>query len=357
MADETGTATPATGGEASSAPASVSSEGASGQSGQASAAAGNALGSGGDAGAQGGDATATAAAVTAAQFPFLKRGFRDQKHAEEVLGSEIGMTRGLQRQNAELEKRAATLEAELNALRPLVVERSAPGRTQGVREGAQAPGEPKSFAQGLADSGELNFIAKMFADPEMGPAHAMFRLADLLEQHNAKQFDGLRDHLTGEITTRDQRSALHTTTARTLTAAVNLATQYPELDNDNKSEEAEQAQQAILQIIQELPGGPQWLATDATECLTYAAERYRRMHGTPIFAQAPGTSGSPSSRAAAAAEAGSTAAALDGSGVPRQRTNGQPESFVDKIKRENREINKRMATTPSGRPLGFELPA
>lgn len=356
MAEETGSATPVSGGEgASASPTTPGTEGsASGQVGQASAVAGNAPGGGGDAGAQGGEATAQAAAATAAQFTFLNRQFADQKKAEEAIGSEINMRRGLQRQNADLEKRAAALEAELNALRPLVVERSQ-GRGQEGRAVSQTSGESKSFAKELVESGELELIAKIAADPQMGMGHAVYRLAELLDERNEKQISGLKEHFTGEIQTREQRTQLEATAARAFTAAKNLVADYPEIDSENQSDEAVEAQQAILKIITDLPQGPAWLATEPSECLRYAAERYRRTHGTPIFSRAPGSSGSLSGRAAAAAEAGSTAAALDGTGVPRQRANGQPESIVDKIKRENRELNARMATTPSGRALGFEV--
>jgi len=359
MAEETGTATPASSGEgASASPASTGAEGAvAGQSGQASAAAGNAPGGGGDAGSAGEATGATSAAVSAAQFAFLKRNFRDQKHAEEVLGSEVGMTRGLQRQNAELERKFAAAEAELNALRGIVAERQPQARGQEARGGQEAPGGPSSFPQSLIDSGELNFIAKMFTNPDIGPAGAVFRMAELFEKHNEDRISKLEERFSGEITSRDQQAQQHAALARTMTASQSLVAEYPELDANNQSEEAEKAQQAILEIIKNLPGGPQWLAKDPKKCFKWAVGEYRETYGTPIFAQPPGTSGSPSSRAAAAAEAASTtAAALDGSGVPRQRTNGQPEGAVERMKRENREIKSRMATTPSGRPLGFEIP-
>lgn len=354
MSEETGSVPALSGGDASapSTPAETSSQSS------VSAPAGSAPGGGVDAGTAG-EATGTPAAQSAAQFAFLKRKFNDQKHAEEVLGSEIGMTRGLQRQNAELTKRLSTMEAELNALRPLVVERQTPrGQGQGVREGASAPGASQSFAKELAESGELELIAKIAADPEMGMGHAMYRMAELLDQRNSKQLEQLRGEVTGTLEEREARQKQQVAVARGLTAAKSLVTDYPELDNDNQSDEAIEAQQAILDIITNLPQGPQWLATDPTECLRYAAERYRRTHGTPIFAQPPGTSGSPSVRAAQAAEAaGAVAATIEGSGVPRQRPNGQPETPAERIKRENREISGRTATTPKGRPLGFEIGA
>lgn len=360
MSEETGAVVPA-GGEASASPAVETAAQT-----EASVPAGNAPGGDVDAGGAGEATGGGPAAQSAAQFAFLKRQFRDQKHAEEVLGSEVGMTRGLQRQNADLTKRLSMMEAELNALRPLVVERQGQGRGQGVREGGQAPGASQSFAKELAESGELELIGKIFADPEMGPAHAMYRMAELLDQRNSKQLEQFKGEVTGTIQQREARQQHEATVARAFTAAKNLVSDYPELDDDNQSDEAAEAQQAIVKIItdsppvrlengQVVPRMALWLAQEPAECLRYAAERYRREHGTPIFAQAPGTSGSPSVRAAQAAEAaGAVAATIEGSGVPRQRTNGQPETPAERIKRENREINRRVARTPSGRPLGFD---
>jgi hypothetical protein len=258
-----------------------------------------------------------------------------------------------------MQKRVQAYEAELNALRPLVVERQAQGRGQEGAVVSQAPGAPKSFARELVESGELDVIAKIFADPEMGPAHAMYRMAELLDQRNSQQLEQVRDEVRSEFGRATVRSQQERAVAKAIGATNSLKADYPELDPQNQSEEAIEAQQAILEILKSLPQGSEWLASDPSEALRYAAERYRRMHGTPIFAQPPGTSGSPSGRIAQAAEAqaNGAGAVLDGSGVPRQKTNGVPEGAQDRLRRENREINARVARTPSGRPLGFDLPA
>src|SRR3990172_11640472 len=86
--------------------------------GEASIGSGNAPGVGGDvAAAQG--AADTTPAQSAAEYLFLNRKFRDQRHAEEILGSEVSKTRGLQKQNADLLKQIQQREAELGALRGL----------------------------------------------------------------------------------------------------------------------------------------------------------------------------------------------------------------------------------------------
>jgi hypothetical protein len=213
------------------------------------------------------------------------------------------------------------------------------------------------FAKGLAESGELDVINQIANDPNMGIGHAMFRMAELFEKRLQEQTEGVREEVLGQFEQTQVRSQQERAVVHAIGQAKALAADYPELDENNHSDEAVTAQQGILEILKALPQGAEWLASDPGEALRYAAERYRRMNGTPIFAQPPGTSGSPSARAAQAAEAAAGASAavpLDGTGVPRQRPNGQPETMADRIRRENRELSK-MAKTPSGRPLGFAV--
>src|SRR3990172_3988709 len=72
----------------------------------ASAGLGNAPGVGVDAGAAV-DAAGTTPAVAPSEYQILNRKFRDQKHAEEVLGGELGRTRTLQRDNASMQTTVA----------------------------------------------------------------------------------------------------------------------------------------------------------------------------------------------------------------------------------------------------------
>src|SRR3990172_481866 len=101
MAEETG-ASPAVGAAESSSPATT--PGTSEQT--ASAVPGNAPGVGGDAGTVV-DAAGTTPAVAPSEYQILNRKFRDQKHAEEVLGGELGRTRTLQRDNASMQTTVA----------------------------------------------------------------------------------------------------------------------------------------------------------------------------------------------------------------------------------------------------------
>jgi hypothetical protein len=298
---------------------------------------------------------ASPAAQAAARFRILNREFNDQKHAETVLGSEITRARTTQRELAEAKKQAELYQAEINALRSMAVRPPGGAVGQGRSEGQQPSAGPKSFAKELAETGELDVIAKIFSDPEMGPGHAMYRMAELFDKRQQEQVGQVREEILGQFQQTQVRSQQERAVAKAIGVTKALSADYPELDGNNQSDEAIEAQQGILEIIKALPQGAEWLATDPEEALRYAAERYRRTNGTPMFAQPPGTSGSPSVLAAHAAEKAASAAAsvpLDGSGVPRQRPDGQRESYADKIRRENRELSQG-TKSPSGRSLGF----
>ena len=321
----------------------------------ASAGVGNAPDSGVDAVGSSGVPGASPAAQAAARFRILNREFADQKHAETVLGSEITRARTTQRELAEAKKQAELYQAEINALRSMAVRPPGGAVGQGRSEGQQPSAGPKSFAKELAETGELDVIAKIFSDPEMGPGHAMYRMAELFDKRQQEQVGQVREEILGQFQQTQVRSQQERAVAKAIGVTKALSADYPELDGSNQSDEAIEAQQGILEIIKALPQGAEWLATDPEEALRYAAERYRRTNGTPMFAQPPGTSGSPSVLAAHAAEKAASAAAsvpLDGSGVPRQRPDGQRESYADKIRRENRELSQG-TKSPSGRSLGF----
>ena len=321
----------------------------------ASAGAGNAPGAGVDAVGSSVESGGSPAAQAAARFRILNREFNDQKHAETVLGSEITRARTTQRELAEAKKQAELYQAEINALRSMAVRPPGGAVGQGRSEGQQPSAGPKSFAKELAENGELDVIAKIFSDPEMGPGHAMYRMAELFDKRQQEQVGQVREEILGQFQQTQVRSQQERAVAKAIGVTKTLSADYPELDANNQSDEAIEAQQGILEIIKALPQGAEWLATDPEEALRYAAERYRRTNGTPMFAQPPGTSGSPSVLAAHAAEKAAGAAAsvpLDGSGVPRQRPDGQRESYADKIRRENRELSQG-TKSPSGRSLGF----
>lgn len=350
------TGTPALGGTDSAVAASGTPSGPESTAVTASADSGNAPGSGVDVGKEGAPTDPTLAAPPSA-FEILNKRFRDRKHAEEVLGAELGKQRSVQRENSRLQNQLQSMRSEMDGLRALLQGRQGEGQEQGTPGGPKAPAGPTSFARELAENGELNVIAKIFADPEMGPAHAMYRMAELLDERQSKSLEAVRGELSSQFEQQQVRSQQERAVAKTFGVVKNLAQTYPELDESNQSEEAEAAQREILQIITDtFP--PETLAANPERVLRMAVEEYRRQNGTPVFAHAPGTSGSPSVRAAQAAElsaAGTLATPLDGTGVPRQRPAGTSESPIERMRRENREFNKKIATTPSGRPLGFEV--
>lgn len=366
MSEDAGTPAPSSGAPAASAPGGA--DVAAGST-AASAVTGNAPGGGGDAVAA--DQTAPQASPTSpAKFRLLDREFTDQKHAEQVLKSELTRARQREREFSEAQNQINQYKAELDALRSVVAKQPSQVPGQVVPKGSSGmPNGPGSFARELAENGELELIAKIFSDPEMGPAHAMYRMAEVMDEKYSRALSDMKQEIHGELSQRDLTARQHQAVAQAIGVSRSLISDYPEFDENNQSEEAVQAQNGIVEILKALPQvpGPDgnmvsmasvWLASNPEQALRWAADTYRRSYGTPIFAQTPGTSGSPSAKAAQAAEAaaaGAVATPLDGSGVPRQRSNGQAETPLERIKRENREFGKKIAKTPSGRPLGFEV--
>lgn len=344
MSDEV---TGAGGGDASgSAPEAASAAGSTSES--VSAGDGNAPVAGVDAGAEGGG-DAQAPQLTAAQFQFLNRQFRDQKHAETALNSELQMVKGLQRQNAELTKAKAQYEARVAALEQMVAGRPAQIPGQGVPQGPQGPGGPRSGLEAMLSPERFHFYQKLSEDPEIGLAGAMFAQQQDLVKAVKEEMETLKSEAIQPIVQRNEQAQA---IAKVFGAAKQLAASgYPELDNDNRSPEAEEAQQQILSILQEIPAD--YLRANPERALRMAVLEYRERNGTPIFAQQPGTSGSPSVRAAMAAEAAAPGLnPLDGSGTPRPRQGG-PETPADRIRRENREATVTLRSE-KGRPLGFQ---
>lgn len=295
-------------------------------------------------------AVAGQAASPAAVSEFLFRGrkFRDQHHAEEVLGSEIERVRGLQRQNAELTQAKTRYESELQALRGLMTERGVPGQGQGVPRGPQGSGGPQSGLEAMLSPERFHFYQKLAEDPEIGLAGAMYAQQQDLVKAVREEMETLKTEAIQPIVQRNESAQA---VAKVFGAAKALATSgYPELDDSNKSPEAEEAQTEILSILQEL--SPAYIRNNPERALRMAVLEYRERNGTPVFATQPGTSGSTSVRAALAAEAaGQGTTPLDGTGTPRPRPGGV-ESPQERIRRENREVTTQL-TTPSGRPLGF----
>lgn len=318
----------------------------------------------------------TAPAVTPAEFLILNRKFRDQKHAEEVLGSEIGAKRGLQRQNAELSKRLERMESQIEDYSTRLRGDGSGKPVQGQGQGSN--GEAESFAEHLAKSGQLDFFNKLAQNPEIGVAGAIFEALKAQEEWQGKHQDNRVSQLEERIVQSDVQRAQEAALARTFTAAKGLTKEFPELDDADPSapdaahEEREWIHQTIIGYLQStpqaihpktgqpVPTGVMWLQEKPDEAIRWAATKFRSEYGTPVFAQPPGTSESPSAKAVAAAEKKAAAEAsepLDGSGVPRQRRGEQkPRTLADKWREGSSNLKGREATTPSGRKLGFPAP-
>jgi hypothetical protein len=340
-------------GDTSAATAPEGTTAAVGSESQASAAVGNAPDGGVDAGAgsvaQGTDPSAQQAA---AEYLFGGRKFRDQKHAEDYFRSQAGRTPELQRQMAAFQAEKAQMQAEIEALRASVVGRQGQGQVQASPQAVQgASGQPKSFADELAQGGDLKFMRELAENPEYGLEGALYVLAQKMDERVGSRVDQLKSETIDPYVHRNEQAQV---VARTFGAAKNLAQNgFPELDDSNQSPEAAEAQQEILERLKEM--SPEFVRKNPERALRQAVLDYRYEHGTPVFATPPGTSGSPSVRAAAALEASQRASAaipMDGQGVPRPRPAGTVETPEDRIRRENREVTGELKT-PSGRVLGF----
>jgi hypothetical protein len=338
-------AAPGGGDSAASAPAPAPSPAPSSDF-QASAGSGNAPEAGGD--ATTGDLTASAspAAAASAKFRFLNREWNDLSHAEQSIKAQIGRIPETQRQNAELTRKLAEASATIEALQRVAAGQRGGEAGQGAPQGRQDGGAaPQSLAEQLATDGTLKEIAEIANDPNYGIGHAMFVMAEAMEKAVNKRFESFRGDVVDPFIQK-QTQAQHV--ARGFSATRELVTEgFPELDNDNHSPEAEEAQAHVLDFIRQIP--PETFVQDPKRFLRLAVLDYRHANGTPVFAQPPGSSGSPSDLASRAAErAAGGASPLDGTGVPRPG-NGK-EGPVDRMRRENK-IQTEMVTTAGGRKV------
>jgi hypothetical protein len=212
----------------------------------------------------------------------------------------------------------------------------------------QNGGAPQSFADRLAQSGDLTFISQLAE--EKGIAHAMYEMARLMEQHTKEQIQGFRDQ---EIAPFIQNYQLQQGVQQFIGSVKPILTEFPELSVDpEQSPEAKEAQNFVMERVQAFPR--EWLAKNGDTAVRQAILEYRHLYGTPMFANPPGSSGSPSAHALAAAERGGTTP-LNGPGTPPQRPGNAPETPGERMKRENTEINARTLRTPSGRVLWTPL--
>lgn len=338
---------------ASSAPASPAAAG--GDVSQASAGLGHAPETGGD--ATTGDQTAQGdpSAAAPSKFLFGGREWNDQKHAEDSFKAQLGRLPGVQRENETLKRQLAEAQATVEALQRVAVAPRTPGQGQRTPQG-QDDGSASSFADRLVANKEIDFLASLISDdPQireaLGPgfAKAIYGMAQLWEQEMASRDSRIEQRFVAGDTRQHQER----TVAQGFSAIRKLAANgFPELDPDNHDPAAEEAQQAFLSELQAFPPGE--IARDPEFYFEAIANRVRRHFGTPVFAKPPGSSGSPSELAAAAAEAAGNAGSptpLDGPGVPRPRPGGR-ETPQDRMRRENREVTAaRTEFSPSGRPI------
>jgi len=298
--------------------------------------------------AVGGEGAPAPAAVPApSKFAFAGRQWENQKQAEEAYKASFGRNwqgkvEAAQRELAERDTLIRALQSQLTG--------GAQG--QGAAQAPQAPAGPHGFAEKFVKSGDLEFITGLLqdSDPQVGVQKFTVALLDRVDREMNERLEQVRSEEIQPIL-RQRQFEQHMGSA--MGAARNLAQPFPELDNENHSPEAEEHQQAFVENLKQFP--PEFTASNPEFAMLAAALVTRYQHGTPILAQAPGTSGSPSARAALASEqayAAATGTPIDGSGTPRPRLDGASETPLDRIRRENAAAPGNFRA-PSGKDLGF----
>lgn len=321
-----------------------------------------ASGDGGSAPAVPGDAAldpaAQAPALTQAQSEFLFGGrkWQSQKQAEDAFRSMFGRVPETQRKAAEMEKVLAERDAELQALRSVVSRPPQPVAQQG--QGAvrgQTPDASAPFAERLARSGDLDFLASLLEtkegeDPVTGVKRFTAGLAQTISQEVQAQVDSFREqHI--EPMQRQQQFSQHM--GHAMGTIRQMSSEFSELDESNQSPEAQEHQQAFVETLKQFP--PDFVRENPQLYMLASALITRYQHGTPVFSQAPGTSGSPSALSVMASEQALGAASsnpISGTSTPRPRANGVVETAEDRIRRENAEVPGRFRSV-GGIDLGF----
>lgn len=319
---------------------------ATGEGQVASAVPGNAPEGGGDALAgvsgQGGELSSAAPSL----FRFGGRDWQSLKHAEDAIKAQIGRTPEIQRQNAGYQKQITEMQAEMQALRRMAMSGTPQGPGPGGPQGRQGQGGPRSLVQELEATGELGYIQHIAQDPDIGIPGAVVAMGEALEKRMESRVERM---LSEHVAPLAQQFQMQQGLAQFFGGAKPIIAQFPELADDNQAPEAIEAREQVLQVLQTLP--PEWLAQHP-EAIGMATLWVRHENGTPVFAQQPGMSGSPSARASAALEAASAASTsipLDGSGVPRAAAGGR-ESQMDRMRRENK-ASSNIVRSAGGKPL------
>jgi hypothetical protein len=285
---------------------------------------------------------------------FAGRQWDSQKQAEEAYKSSFG--RNWEGKLTEAQQALAQREAEIQALRSALT--GGNGREQGPVKAQHAPVQDASapFAERLAQSGNLDFLASLLEtkegeDPTMGVKRFTLGMAQIMSQEVQAQVENIRSqHI--EPILRQQAFSQHMGSA--MGAVRSLAGEFSELDESNQSPEAQEHQQAFVENLKQFP--PEFVRENPQFAMLATALVTRYQHGTPVFSQEPGTSGSPSARAVMASEQMLGAAAgspLSGTSTPRPRPPGSAgETPEDRIRRENAEVPGRFRTQ-GGIDLGF----
>jgi hypothetical protein len=315
----------------------------------ASAGGGSAPAPGGDAALGGLDGQAPQAPPqTLSEFQFANRKFRDQKAAEDYFRSQVGRVPETQRKLAEYERQVGELTQTVSAFQRMMASGQVGGQGQGAANGPAAPAGEQDFAERFAQK-ELPWLMEQLNHPEQGAQRFTVGLAHVIGQELRQQ----REQIMGEIQARDQRQAQERAVGSAFGVARNLAQDFPELDEHNSSPEAIEHQQAFIENLKQFPQG--FAAENPQFAMLAAALVTRHQYGTPMVAQPPGTSGSPSARALLASEqalAGAVGSPIQGNGTPRPRPIGAGEMPEDRIRRENAAAPGNFRS-PSGRDLGF----
>lgn len=248
------------------------------------------------------------------------------------------------------------MEAEIQALRAALA--NGGGQGQGAARGPQpnaGPDPNAPLANRLAQNGELDFLVDLLntkegEDPTLGVKRFAAGFAQIMGREIQQAVEADRQQHFGAF---QQRQEQQQAVAQTFGAIRSLAQQFPELDENNTSPEAVEHQQAFIEIFQQFP--PEMRKANPGLVARACALLTRDMHGTPVFATPPGTSGSPSAAAvmaSAQALGQATPDTLSGTGTPRPRPSGQPESAEERIRRENAAVPGEFVS-PSGKRLGF----
>jgi len=328
------------------APAAVVDQGGS-QAVGASADLGHAPGVGGDAGLAS-DAAASVAAPASApsEFVFGGRKFKSQAEAEAYLRRQLDSNRGLTNKLTRFEQ----LEAENAELHRALNLRHAGGE-QGTTGGE--PAASKGWGDELTESGDLDLLQELAERAEakgQNPLrHALYGLAQIM----GERVSGLVDKsLEERIAPREAQDKFNEYMTGVTGAVHKLTPDYPELDDANQSPEANEARQAILAIWKSFP--KEFSIGQPLRALRLAVQEYRETNGTPVFAVAPGTSGSPSAKVASAAEraAGAGTAVLDSGTPSKPRPGAVPKTPQQELEEELGAVDRLAARGAGGMDLG-----